>query len=133
MSGTVKMTLIGIFMLLLGGFTAWLAIRKKIKCTEEIEAEITDIKRTRVKSGKGNRRNDYSPVLKYKVGSEECGGVADISSIMPNKFKVGETMTVKYDPNDPNTFCVKGKAGTLGWSIVLLLFGIAFIVSAFVF
>ena len=132
MSGATTTLLIGIFMILLGGFGLWKAISLLKKCTEEIEATITDVQRTRVKSGNGRKRNDYSPVLTYKVGSEEISGTADISSILPNKFVVGNTMTIKYDPNDPAKFCVKGKSGTLKWAIPLIILGVAFIIAFFV-
>lgn len=113
MSSATTTLLVGIFMLLIGAIGAWMTISKVLKCTQILDATITDVQRTRVKSGSGRKRNDYSPVLTYKVGSEEFSSVADISSMLPNKFVVGETMTIKYDPNEPSTFCVKGKSGTL--------------------
>lgn len=132
MSGAVTTLLVGIFMILLGGFGLWKAISLMKKCSEEVEATITDINRSRVKSGNGRKRNEYSPVLSYKVGSAQLSGTADITSIFPNKFVVGNTLTIKYDPNNPAKFCVKGKSGTLKWAIPLLLLGIAFVLASII-
>lgn len=121
--------IIGILFLAGGAFSIWLGISKKKKCTEVIDAEITGTKRHRG-TGK-NRTTDYSPIVKYVVDGNEYSGEANISSIMPSKFKAGEMLTIQYDPENPQTFVVKGKLGNLIWSIFAFLLGAAFVVVYF--
>lgn len=118
--------LIGIAAILIGGFTLYINIRKKIKCTEEIEAEIVEVKRRSYKTGR-NRKVDYTPILSFKIDGQEYGGMADVSSILPNKYQVGQTMKLKIDPNSPDDFCVAGKIGDIKWSIFFIALGVAFI------
>lgn len=118
--------ILGIFFVGLGGFTLWTNISKKRRCSVEAEAEVTEVKR--IKHGTGRRRSiDYSPVLTYKAEGQERSGLAQISSAFPGKFKVGQIMTIKYDPNDPDTFCVKGKVENIKWSIMGIILGGLFI------
>lgn len=132
MDKSFTMLIIGILFIALSAFLLWMSMKKKIKCTEEIDAEIIDVKKNRYGRGSKNRRStDYSPVVKYIVSGNECGGVAEISSVLPNKFKIGESITVKYDPNDPNSFCVKGKIGNAKWYMVMIVVGIFIVVFYF--
>lgn len=124
--GTIVLV-IGIAAVLLGGYTLFLNIFKRVKCTQETEAEIVDVKKERHKTG-SNRRTDYTPVLSYKVDGQEYGGLTQFSSILPNKFQVGQTMKVKYDPSNPDNFCVVGKVGNIKLSVFALVIGAAFIV-----
>lgn len=124
--GSWAYLVLGILFLGLGGFTLWKNIEKKLKCNVEAEAEVTQVKRQ--SHGTGKRRSvDYSPILTYRAEGEEHSGMAQISSIFPNKFKVGQTMIIKYDVNDPDNFCVKGKVENIKWSIFGIILGGFFI------
>lgn len=130
MNGNIVTLLCGLVALGLGGFTSWMEIKKISKCSEEVEAEVTDVKRKHYRGKKGGS-NDYSPVLMYKVAGEEHGGLADVASVFPNKYKVGQTMVVKYNPDEPDSFHVKGKVGNIKWYIGTFIVGVIFIVLYF--
>lgn len=122
--------LIGILLFVGGGFWLWKCIAKKHKCTVETEAAITGVKRHK---GTGKKRDvDYSPLVKYTADGNEYEGEADISSVLPSKFKEGETLTIKYNPNNPAEFCVKGRLGNIKWGIGLVLIGALMIVVYFI-
>lgn len=123
--------LLGIGFFVLGIIATYFISKKKLKCTEEMDAEIVGVKRSSHKSSNHNRRTDYSPIVKYTVNGTEYSDVADIDSINPNKFKEGETIKIKYNPEKPEQFTVKGKAGNLKWSVFFILLGILFIVFYF--
>ena len=44
---------------------------------------------------------------------------------------MGDTVTVKYNPDKPDEFLVNGKSGGKGFGIALLLFGLVIIAIAF--
>ena len=46
-------------------------------------------------------------------------------------FNVGNTATVKYNPDKPDEFLVNGKSGGKSFGIALLLFGLVIIAIAF--
>ncbi len=123
----VGIIILGIIFLLVGLWVTWRSISKKIKCTVEYEAEITEVKRHSYKSNSTNRRREYSPVVKYIVDGKVFVSEADITSIVPNKFKPGEKLTIKYNPEKPEDFCVKGKLGNIKSGVVCFLLGVLFI------
>ena len=47
------------------------------------------------------------------------------------KFRVGDTVTVKYNPDDPGEFLVNGKSYANGFGAVLIVLGLVAIVGAF--
>ena len=47
------------------------------------------------------------------------------------EFNVGDTATVKYNPDNPEEFLVNGKSGGKSFGIALLLFGLVIIAIAF--
>lgn len=130
--GSYGVLAIGILLILMGGFTLWIDIKKRSKCSVETEAEIIDVKKQRHGHGK-NKSTDYSPIVKFVVDGAEHSGMADISSILPNKFQAGQTLEIKYDPSNPDSFCVKGKVGNTKWCALLLIVGILFVISFFAF
>lgn len=130
--GSFGVLAIGIILILLGGFTLWIDIKKRSKCNVEAVAEIIEVKKQRHGSGK-NRSTDYSPIVKFVVDGTEHSGMADISSVLPNKFQAGQTLEIKYDPSNPDSFCVKGKIGNTKWCAILLIAGILFMISYFMF
>ena len=127
MDSATTTLLVGIFFILLGGLTLWLYISKRIKCTEETEGEVIEVKRKAHRTGR-KRSVDYSPVLSYMVDGAEHSGLAEISSVLPNKFQVGQTMMLKYNPEDPDKFVVAGKIGDIKWSIFALVLGVIFLI-----
>lgn len=126
----IGILLFGIAAVALGGFTGWMEISRRSKCSVEIEAEIADVTRKHYHTGRRGS-NDYYPVLKYKVDGEEHGGIADVASPRRNKYEVGKTMTIRYNPDSPDEFHVKGKVGNLKWYLVSFVAGVIFIVAYF--
>lgn len=126
MKDDLAMLIIGIVLALGGALWLWRAILKKRKCSVEAEAEITGINRHGKTSTKKNA--DFSPVVTFNADGKEYSGEADISTVIRTKYKTGESLTIKYNPDDPNVFTVKGKAGEIKYSVGLIVFGIIMIV-----
>ena len=127
----IGILVLGFVFLGVGIWLTWKSILIKLKCTVECDAEITDVKRHSHKSKGYNRERYYSPIIKYVVDGNEYGGEADVSSIIPNKYKTGEMLTIKYNPNEPGMFCVKGKLGNIKTGVLCFLLGILFVVFGF--
>ena len=132
MNGNIVILLCAIVAMGLGGFTSWMELKKIRECSVETEAEITDVRRKHYRGGHSGSSNDYSPVLMYKVDGNEHSGIADVASAFRGKYKVGEKMVIKYNPNDPDTFHVKGKVGNIKWYLGTFIVGIILVVLYFV-
>lgn len=130
MKDDLAMLIIGIVLVLGGALWLWRAILKKRKCSVEAEAEITGINRHGKTSTRKNA--DYSPIVRFAANGTEYSGEADISTVIRTKYKEGEKLTIKYNPDNPDIFTVKGKAGDIKWSAGLILIGIFMIVVFFI-
>ena len=105
-----------------GVYLIFIAFYSLAKYSEETVARIIDIDfRTR----KG--RNIYSPIVEYYGGGNKIEKKADISSNSRKKFSVGDEVTVKYNPEKPDEFAIKGKSfiSNLIWGICALGLGVA--------
>lgn len=120
----MAVTVVYILMIVLGGFMVYLQIGKGRKCTEEATAVVVGRETKRIRSGKGRRRTEYHPVLEFTAGEQTVRKAADISSIFPGKYKDGDTLEIRYDPENPEEFLVKGKSFrtyALGGALLILM------------
>lgn len=84
-----------------GAYSTFFESRGFVKTT----ATITDFE---VNYGSGDESDTYTPIVEYTVDGKTYTGRLNESS---GSYKVGKTITVKYDPNDPTV--VHGD-GTIG-------------------
>lgn len=108
-----------------GAWLIWRSLASSSRCTEPAEAVIVGTQR-RTHRVRGRREAKYYPVLKFTVDGVEYQAEADVSSIFRNKFKEGETMQIRCNPEDPGEFMVKGKSLRSGLisGIVMLVLGL---------
>ena len=118
--------LVKIILIIGGGFLFYTGIQQLMKCKTEVEATIVDIV-TKRSSAKRDHRRDRYPVLEFTADNGQVvHKTADVSSKNKNKYNVGDRLTIKYDPTNPESFIVKGKSlvWNLGLGGVLLAAGI---------
>ncbi len=75
-------------------------------CTEEISAEVIDLREhTSTSHHKGRSRTSitYRPVFEYTYNGKNYVRESNISSDPP-EYEIGETVKLKIDPDDPNKF-----------------------------
>ena len=73
----------------------------------------------------------YRWVYEFVVGGNTIRKNGGIYSHNKRDFNVGDTATVKYNPDKPEEFLVNGKSGGKSFGIALLLFGLVIIAIAF--
>ncbi len=78
---------------------------RKGNCTEKTDAEIVDIVEKK-ESGRYGRIK-YHPVVVYKVGMNKYEHTVEVGNKEPDDRKIGETMEILYDPDDPETACTE--------------------------
>lgn len=103
------------------GLLIILKYNKKVsKCTCKTSATIVDIKR---KSSNGSFI--YFPVFEYVIDGESYTITSNCGS-RPFRHNVGDSVELKYDPNDPNVYIA------LGYDTNKFI-GICFMVGGFLF
>ena len=110
----------GLFLMALGGFLWWHGKRLKRRCTEQTPGVVVDEGRSR-RSGKGSnaRKYQYNSTFSYSVlGVEYTKRISEVSYDL--KFPTGQSVTVFYDPFNPQRSYVLG-AGTTAAQIGVLI------------
>ncbi|MBQ9642977.1 MAG: DUF3592 domain-containing protein [Lachnospiraceae bacterium] len=122
-----------LLILVLGAFLFYSGLKQARNCTTETNATIVDIETTRSRDKNDRRRNRY-PVVEFMADNgQQVHKRADVSSQNRNKYQVGERLTVKYNPQNPEEFIVKGKslAFNLGVGALMVVFGLIGLITRF--
>ena len=118
----MKYIILGILILVLGGVNMAGEIKRLLSCSEEASATIVEIKRSRT----GKRSRSYTPIMEFYVDGKVVRGDGNmLGSGFRRRFKVGDTMEILYNPEDPEVFRPKGKPGMFISSVLMILFGAA--------
>ena len=108
--------------LIITGFSMLRSILdKKGRCSSEVTGKIVDVNHRLGASG-----GLHSPVVEFKCGFKMVKAKAGISSHFESKFKIGDGIQILCDPNDPETFIVKGKEFNhdFFWGGFFIVFGV---------
>lgn len=109
--------------IIIGGIIFQVNNMKFLKTATKTEAKITNIVTSYDSDGDAN----HSVNVKFMVNGEEYGGILGEWS---SSMYVGKTVTVYYNPNNPNEFR-SGSSGFVGF--ILIAFGAVFAIIGTVF
>ena len=125
--------LVGIVIVLIGLLLIGTGSRKKRRCSASTSAVIVEIEKEDDESAREGTKKKYSytPIYEFTVNGTTVRKSGGIYSHNKKKFRVGDTASVKYNPENPEEFLVNGKSGDKGFGIALLLFGLVIIAIAF--
>lgn len=114
--------IVGIIMLLAGGFLFYKNANLTKKCTEEAEATIIDMKEEISADSDGLSSYVYYPIIEYKVGENIIKATMDSGSSTP-QYSINQKIIVLYNPNNNKEFIVKGDKSSNIMSIVMMTLG----------
>lgn len=128
----VAYSLVGIVIVLLGILSIRKGSQKKNRCTASASAVIVEVQAEKDEAGSENthKKFTYTPIYEFVVNGNTIRKNGGIYSHNKRDFNVGDTATVKYNPDKPEEFLVNGKSGGKGFGIALLLFGLVIIAIA---
>lgn len=92
------------------------------KCTEEATAVVVEMVEHKPKGSSMKRRSTYAPVFEYEFGGKQYTYTSSTSSYPP-QFSVGEQVTIKVNPNNPNEIYYKPSAAIVMITIVFRIIG----------
>lgn len=129
----VAYLLVGIVIVLLGFLSIRKGSQKKNRCTASASAVIVEVQTEKDEAGSENthKKFTYTPIYEFVVNGNTIRKNGGIYSHNKRDFNVGDTATVKYNPDKPEEFLVNGKSGGKSFGIALLLFGLVIIAIAF--
>ena len=129
----VAYLLVGIVIVLLGFLSIRKGSQKKNRCTASASAVIVEVQAEKDEAGSENthKKFTYAPIYEFVVNGNTIRKNGGIYSHNKRDFNVGDTATVKYNPDKPDEFRVNGKSGGKVFGIALLLFGLVIIAIAF--
>ena len=129
----VAYLLAGIVFVLIGILSIRKGSQKKNRCTATASAMIVEVQveKDEVASENTHKKHAYTPIYEFVAGGNIIQKDGGIYSHNKREFRVGDTATVKYNPDNPEEFLVNGKSGGKSFGIALLLFGLVIIAIAF--
>ena len=118
---------------LLGFLSIRKGSQKKNRCTASASAVIVEVQAEKDEAGSENthKKFTYTPIYEFVVNGNTIRKNGGVYSHNKREFNVGDTATVKYNPDKPEEFLVNGKSGGKSFGIALLLFGLVIIAIAF--
>ncbi len=134
MKNAVILLITGLFIAGMGIYLSAKIIKKLKRCTADISAICTSVRRKGHSSHTGGRhrtRYSYTPILSYRVNGADYSVEADISSMFPTKYREGQRFDIRYDPSSPENIIIKGRTNGLAADIFLIITGAVFVVMYF--
>ena len=93
-----------------------------------ITAVVADKKKNCTYHDRNSHARGFHPVVQYTTDKGETLSVTSAVSTSPPKYKVGDIVNVKYDPNKPEKFYIDGDNTINIVKIVFLCVGLGLIV-----
>ena len=119
--------------IIVGLYLIYSAISQSKKCSAEAVGTVTGRESKRERRGSRKHRRTtvaYYPVVEFEANGQVITGTADISSSNPDKYADGSTLSIRYNPEDPQEFIIKNKSamGSLVPAILMILIGAAYLI-----
>lgn len=122
---------IGIVSAIVGAFLIFNRTDMVKRCTEETEANVIGIVEDKdVPSGKPKEEGSYYelekvyyPVLEYQAGDNTVIKKYSVGD-SKIKYKIGDKVSIFYDPNKPEDYYIKEENGNNVVGIVLIVIGV---------
>lgn len=127
---SILFVLLGALCIVLGTVLGVIHFTGNAKRTQEVQATVTGY--TVRESGRATRRhNTYAPNFEYEFEGVSYTYISDVST-NKKSYAVGESVTLKIDPNDPSDAYDPNESkpimiiAILGFGVVMIVAGILF-------
>ncbi|MBR6770730.1 MAG: DUF3592 domain-containing protein [Lachnospiraceae bacterium] len=106
--------------LLIGCTLLYIHHRKRKNCTESTKATVVEMKRVVHRNSDGHYRTVWQPVVEYYVEGQLIHQISSLGS-NPPRYKVGDSIAIKYDSKKPTNFLIEGDNLTLIIGIIFII------------
>ena len=125
------MLIFGIILIIIGFLLLLAFMFSRIKCRTETEAVVVKIIEKK-HFYKGRTIKDCTPVFAYTVNGKEYTAKSDHSTSKPNKFTVGQKLTIFTDADHPESIRHGSNMGYCAAGIIFASLGIFITVMVFI-
>lgn len=125
--------ILGILFILFGISSMKKTKAKSARCVAPAIGRIVRVDTELEERDEGHRKiKSYVPVFQYIVNGQSVESSSNISTGDKNKYRVGDTAEILFNPAKPSEFVIKGKSekSGKGFGIGMLLIGAVMIVLA---
>ena len=121
---------IGIVCIVIGIFIMVTHFTNKAKQTAETTATIVRVDSEVETDTDGLETRYYYPVIEYAVDEKKYENrLPDSGSSNSTEYKIGDSVTISYNPENPNELSKKGSIGGIIGGVFFIVFGIIAIIS----
>lgn len=125
------MTVLGIVLTAIGLLLIFAFSYGRIKCKTETEAVIVKVIEKKYYH-RGRITKDCTPVFSYTVRGKEYSAKAESSTSNPDKYHVGQKVTVYVDDANPENVRFGSSVGFFIAGVVIALLGVFTLVLVFI-
>lgn len=122
--------IVGVLLTAFGVFYPVLTIRRRVSCRETIVATVKSLERKK-HYYKGHTTHRYFPTLTYTVDGRTYTTASDTGSLNMYKYQVGNEVTIRYNPDAPETICVGAQVFPYVCGALFIPMGVTLIVCFF--
>lgn len=101
---------------------------KKKRCTEAVPGRIIDVLKERNYTDEGSNWH-YYPVYEYWTGYQTVRKKGNDYSGSKRKYRVGQTVMIRFNPQDPGEFTVGGKTADTTIGVMLIVLGLIVVIA----
>ena len=116
--------ILAVAILALGGYMMFAQLQKGKRCSEAATAVIVGREKNRRRGSRGLRTSHYSPIVEFTVNEETVRAVADVESVFSTRYKDGDSLEIRYNPQKNEEIVVQGqsfRSGVLGGAFLILV------------
>lgn len=109
-----------------GGIISLARTKKRdSRCTVAGQARIAEVQEERNSDGRGR---DYTPIFEFNYAGQVIRRPGGVYSSNRLKYRVGDIVDIRVDPNDPRVFVVEGETtkSSRGFGVVLIIMSVIF-------
>lgn len=125
----------GIVLLAFGVISIIKELKRSARCTEHTPGYVVDVIKDQRINDDGNKtkRYSYTPVFEYMIDGKTFRSQSNVSTGDKYEYKIGDSVNILYNPQQPDEFLIKGKSkkSGIGFGVVLTLLGILIIALGF--
>ena len=119
---------IGVIFLMVAWIIASVMADRKKNCTAKAVGTVADLVRSTKYYDSEHSIRGFHPLVQYTTAKGETMSIVSAVSTSPPKYRIGDTVHVKYDPNKPEKFYIDGDNTINIVKIVFLCVGLGLIV-----
>lgn len=126
---SIVLIVVGAVMAAVGVIYPTLTLKRRSACKAKVKATVVKVEKKTHYVGE-RTEHKYLPTFAYTVNVREYVTKSDLETLNMLKYKEGDEVTIRYNPDSPEIISVGVKVFPYVCGVLLLLFGGALIICS---